>query len=104
VPVTPDPAAGEPVEVTLFERAGCHLCEVAATALLALGRRRRFRLVRVDIESDPALEERYGFEIPVIAVAGEVVTRAPVDLGAVHAAIERADRGDRRDRSGDQRQ
>jgi thiol-disulfide isomerase/thioredoxin len=77
------------VEVTLYERPGCHLCEVAAVALAGLARRLRFRIVRIDIESDPALEERYGLEIPVVAVDAEVVARAPIDLEAVRAAVMR---------------
>lgn len=58
-----------PIIVTLYTRAGCHLCDdatkpvaraVAATAGASL------RLV--DIAGQPALEARYGQRIPVVAV------------------------------------
>ncbi len=79
-------------EVVLYTRAGCQLCDEAATALRALGRTQRFALREVDIESDPALERRFMLEIPVVEVDGVVITQAPVDLGAVRAALARARR------------
>ncbi len=74
-------------EVILYERPGCHLCEVAAHQLRALQASVRFRLTTVNIEDDEELERRFLLEIPVVAVAGEVVTQAPIDLGAVRAAV-----------------
>ena len=58
-------------EVTLYGRAGCHLCDEARDALLALGRRHEFHLVEVDIETDDELHRRYLERIPVIALDGE---------------------------------
>lgn len=75
------------VEVTLYERAGCHLCEAAAARLEALAVTLPMRLARVDIEADADLHRRFLVEIPVVAVAGMVVTREPVDIEAVRAAV-----------------
>ena len=55
-----------------------------------------FELGEVNIESDPELERRFMLEIPVIEVDGVVVTKAPVDLGAVREAVLNADRADGR--------
>ena len=78
------------VEVTLYERPGGHLCEAAATRREALAATLPMQLRRVDIESDAELQRRFLLEIPVVAVAGMVVTREPVDLDAVRAAVLRA--------------
>ncbi len=57
-------------ELTLYFRYGCSLCEEMQRALGPLQRELGFRLAAVDIESDPALEGRYGEWVPVLA-AGE---------------------------------
>lgn len=75
-------------EVVLYGRPGCHLCEDAEAALEALRRSRPFALRVVDINSDDDLARRYLFEIPVIEVDGDVVTRAPIDLRAVTTALD----------------
>ena len=59
---------GAPVRVTLYERAGCHLCDEAHRALRRVGLDRALAIERVDIAADPALELRYVLRIPVLAV------------------------------------
>ncbi|MGE0229363.1 MAG: glutaredoxin family protein [Dehalococcoidia bacterium] len=75
-------------EVVLYGQPGCHLCEDAEAALEALRRSHVFTLRVVDIHSDDDLARRYVFEIPVIAVDGAVVTRAPINLRAVTSALD----------------
>ena len=79
--------SGAAHEITLFERPGCHLCDEAATPLAALAEQLGLPLRRVNVEADPALEARYGLAVPVVAVNGVEVTRAPLDLVAVRAAV-----------------
>ena len=57
--------------VTLYGRAGCHLCDDARAALERVRARRPFRLDEIDIETDDALFKRYLERIPVVAVDGE---------------------------------
>ncbi len=57
-----------PLEVTLYERAGCHLCDETHRALRRIGLDRPLAVTRVDVASDPALEVRYVVRIPVLAV------------------------------------
>ena len=57
-------------QVILYTRAGCHLCEEAKAEILAAGCRDEYLLEEVDIETDPALVERYGWEIPVVVING----------------------------------
>jgi glutaredoxin len=57
-----------PVNVTLYERAGCHLCEETHRALRRIGLDRPLTIERVDIAADPIRELRYLVRIPVVAV------------------------------------
>jgi glutaredoxin len=57
--------------VTLYGRAGCHLCDEARAGLEALRREVPFALEERDIEADDALLARYLERIPVIALDGE---------------------------------
>lgn len=60
-------------ELTLYGRPGCHLCDDMRAALEEFQPRYRFILRNIDIDSDPALAERYGKLIPVLAdPAGEI--------------------------------
>ncbi len=72
--------------VTLYGRPGCHLCEVAMLQLRALQQTIPFHIDYVSIEGDEALERRFMLEIPVVELAGEVVTQGAINLDAVRAA------------------
>jgi glutaredoxin len=54
--------------VTLYERAGCHLCEETHRALRRIGLDRPLDIERVDIAADAVLERRYVIRIPVVRV------------------------------------
>jgi glutaredoxin len=56
--------------VVLYTRAGCHLCEDAEAVLRAALERAPFELTVVDVDADPALTDRYGLRVPVVAVDG----------------------------------
>lgn len=56
--------------VTLYTRPGCHLCEEAKAEILAAGCNGEYVLEEVNIDTDPALKERYRWEIPVILING----------------------------------
>jgi glutaredoxin len=58
-------------KVTLYGRAGCHLCDDARAALERVRANRPFELAEVDIERDDALLARYLERIPVVALDGE---------------------------------
>ncbi len=59
--------------VTLYTRPGCHLCAAARRELLAAGHTDSYDLAEIDIDLDPALLARYGWDIPVVAINGVVV-------------------------------
>ena len=64
------------MEVTLYGRKDCHLCEQAKDDLTGLRAQAPHRLTVVDIDSDDALQRRYGLEIPVVQV-GPFTLKAP---------------------------
>jgi hypothetical protein len=61
-------------DVVLYTRAGCHLCEETRGILEALLQDRTAgglptpSLVERDIDTDPALHDRYAFVIPVVTL------------------------------------
>lgn len=69
--------------MTLYTRAGCHLCEEAERVLEALRLELAFEIAAVDIESDDELFKRYLERIPVVAVDGEEVSDFEVDVVAL---------------------
>jgi len=54
--------------VTLYTRAGCHLCDDAKQVLLQARRRADFDYEEHDIDRDPELVRLYNDEVPVIAI------------------------------------
>ena len=58
------------IEVTLYGKAGCHLCDDARAVVAEVRTRREFELTEVDVSLDPVLHARYGERIPVVAVDG----------------------------------
>ena len=73
-------AAAGPREVTLYTRPGCHLCEEAKTAMAPLLREFGASLLEVNIENDAVLEERYGWDIPVIFIGARKAAKHGVDV------------------------
>ena len=56
--------------VTLYTRAGCHLCDEAKQVLERARGRAAFTLEIEDIDRDPELRRLYNEEVPVIAIDG----------------------------------
>jgi 4a-hydroxytetrahydrobiopterin dehydratase len=69
------------VEVTLYTRDGCHLCDQAKAAIRAAESLYRLRidLREVDIDDDDDLRARFTNDVPVIYVAGREAFRHQVD-------------------------
>jgi hypothetical protein len=76
-----------PLAVTLYRKAGCGLCDEAEAILARIGRRLPLTVNCVDIDSDAALQAQYFLEIPVIAVAGVEVARAPITERTLEARL-----------------
>jgi glutaredoxin len=74
--------------VTVYSRPGCHLCEEAIEALIALhDEGYRFELHEVDIESEDVLLRQLLERIPVVEIDGVVVSELILDEAAVRAKL-----------------
>ena len=73
--------------VTLYGRAGCHLCDDARVALERVRARVPFTLDEVDIETDDRLHARYLERIPVVALDGEELFDYFVDEARLEARL-----------------
>jgi len=56
--------------VTLYTRPGCHLCDEAKQAMLAARCEEQYTLREINIDLDPDLARRYGWDIPVVLIDG----------------------------------
>ena len=74
--------------VTLYGRAGCHLCDDARVVLERVRVEVPFELVERDIEADERLLRAYLERIPVVAVDGEELFDYFVDEAMLRAALE----------------
>jgi glutaredoxin len=71
-------AARGPLQVLLYGRQGCHLCDQAEAMLQRIAKRIPLSVRVIDIDADDYLQRLYMLEIPVIAVDGEEIARAPI--------------------------
>jgi glutaredoxin len=75
------------VEVVLYTRAGCHLCDVARGVILAQRAKTSFAFEEVDIETSDELTKDYGIRIPVVTVSGIERFEVSVDPAAFAALL-----------------
>jgi glutaredoxin len=75
-----------PRSVTVYTRAGCHLCR-EAERIVAEVAHGVTAVEIVDIDADPALTERYTVRVPVVAIDGEERFELQVDPDELRAAL-----------------
>ena len=76
-------------EIVVYSRPGCHLCEEAMAAIVALhDDGYRFVLHEIDIESDELLLRRHLEKIPVVEVDGTVVSELVLDRACLRAKLD----------------
>jgi glutaredoxin len=67
------------LQVVMYTRAGCHLCDDAWAILQQSQRAYGFTLESHDIDRDPALAAQYGNCVPVVTVAGKLRFRGRIN-------------------------
>jgi glutaredoxin len=82
-----------PLEVTLYTRRGCHLCEDAKALIQPLLREFCATLREVNIDEDQELTRRYGMDIPVIFIGAHKAAKHRVDPQQFRRQLEEAARG-----------
>jgi hypothetical protein len=86
-------AAAGPRDVTLYTRLGCHLCDESKSAISPLLREFGATLREVNIDADPVLKERYGWDIPVIFIGPRKAAKHRVDLNQFRRQLQEAGSG-----------
>ncbi|HEX4333824.1 MAG TPA: glutaredoxin family protein [Usitatibacter sp.] len=75
--------------LTLLSREYCHLCEEMLAALRQLQGRYDFEVAVVDVDRDPALEEKWGDKVPVLLDGERELCHYFLDLEVVDARLAR---------------
>lgn len=76
--------------VTLYTRPGCHLCDEAKQAMLAARCEGQYTLREINIDLDPDLTRRYGWDIPVVLINGVETFRHRLTASEFQREIMRA--------------
>jgi glutaredoxin len=74
--------------LTLYGKAGCHLCEEAREVVEAVRSERPFELEEVDVSLDPGLHRRFGERIPVLEMDGEELFELYIDPVALRERLD----------------
>ena len=78
------------IEVTLYTKPDCHLCECVESVIHEVARSHQFRLISVNILNDSAAYTLYQYEIPVVFVDGREIARHRLDRQSFEQALNRA--------------
>ena len=73
--------------VTVYTRAGCHLCEAAIATASRIAAETGSVVTTVDVDADPEDQAEYGDLVPVILVDGHVHGYYQVDPDRLRAAL-----------------
>jgi glutaredoxin len=76
------------LNVDIYSRPGCHLCDDAKEAIERVRRRFPFQLRVINIETDAELEKAYGEQIPVVCINGNLVFKYRVDEGEFESQVK----------------
>jgi len=81
------------LQITLYTRPGCHLCEEArqqmAPVLVEFGA----ELLEINIDADPALRDLYSNDVPVIFLGARKIAKHRVDLVQLRRQLADAQKG-----------
>lgn len=77
----------EPLDLVVYGRRDCSLCDEMAEAVLAQAGR-RVRLSIVEIDGDPELTRRFSADVPVLCMGEEVVCRHFLDAGRLQRLLD----------------
>lgn len=67
------------LNVTIYSKKDCRLCDIAKETLLKVQQELPFLLNEIDIEKDKTAFEKYKYLIPVIKIDGEKAFNYKVD-------------------------
>ena len=76
------------MQLTLYYREGCHLCETMLQALRGLQSDLAFEIILVDIDREPALRQRYDEWVPVLCRGELEICHYYLDVNALNLALK----------------
>jgi hypothetical protein len=76
-------AEDHPPGLTLYSRTWCHLCDDMLSGLRQLQAGQPFGLTVIDVDSDAALERRFGEYVPVLMHGERELCHYHLDIPAV---------------------
>ncbi|MFZ0639418.1 MAG: glutaredoxin family protein [Candidatus Acidiferrales bacterium] len=82
-------AVAKPLDVTLYSRPKCKLCDEARDAITPIVREFGSALREVNIDEDKELRELYTDDVPVIFLGAKEIARHSVDTVKFRAALEK---------------
>jgi uncharacterized membrane protein len=88
------------IDVILYGRKECHLCDEAKTELESLQNEIPHRIIEIDIDTDPKLQKKYTIIIPVVKV-GPYELKAPFNRTELQITLQAAQKGAEQDESMD---
>ena len=76
-----------PLQLTLYSRAYCHLCQDMLAAPQALRSEFGFDIEVIDVDADPELERRFNELVPVLMHGGHELARWRLDVPVLRAYL-----------------
>lgn len=83
-------AIAGPLDVTLYTRPGCHLCDEMKAQVAPLIRRAGAKLREVNIDTDPILRDRYDVEVPVLLLGARKIAKYHLDAEQFRRQLDQA--------------
>ena len=77
------------IQIDIYSRPGCHLCDEAKEVIERVRKRVDFSVRVVNIATDPELEKRYGEQIPVVLINGNKAFKYHVDEAELEEKVKR---------------
>ncbi len=79
----------QPVELLLYSKDDCPLCEEMAAAAAEAGRQIPLSVAYVDITADPRLQTEYGLDIPLLFHDGACIAKHRITAEELVAKLKR---------------
>lgn len=76
------------IDVTLFGRKGCHLCDEAEAVLGAVASDYPIRIEKIDVDGDADLAKKYGETVPVVAINGRKWAKLRIDPAKLRRKLD----------------
>ena len=67
------------MNITIYSKKECHLCDIAKEELEAIRREFDFSIKEINIEKDTIAFEKFKHLIPVVEVDGKIISTGKVD-------------------------